>query len=49
MAASPPFRTGYLSLLLPSSEGDEEIKPTIREMVINALAETAEWPVRVKI
>ena len=30
MAESPSFRTGYMSLLLPSSTGDLEVRSSIR-------------------
>jgi hypothetical protein len=43
MAESPAFRTGYMSLLLPSSTGDLEVRSSIRNMVIDALAATGEW------
>jgi hypothetical protein len=36
-----------MSVLLPSSTDDDE--PIIREMVIDALAATGEWPVRLNI
>ena len=49
MAESPAFRTGYMSLLLPSSTGDLEVRSTIRNIVIDALAATGEWPARVHI
>jgi hypothetical protein len=49
MAESPAFRTGYMSLLLPSSTGDLEVRSTIRNIVIDALAATSEWPARVHI
>ena len=32
MAESPAFRTGYMSLLLPSSTGDLEVRSSIRNM-----------------
>ena len=32
MAESPSFRTGYMSLLLPSSTGDLEVRSSIRNM-----------------
>jgi hypothetical protein len=49
MAESPAFRTGYMSLLLPSSTGDLEVRSTIRNIVIDAFAATSEWPARVHI
>jgi hypothetical protein len=49
MADSPAFRTGYMSLLLPSATGDLEVRSTIRNMVIDALAATGEWPARLQI
>ena len=49
MAESPAFRTGYMSLLLPSSTGDLEVRSSIRNMVIDALAATGEWPMRVDV
>ena len=49
MADSPAYRTGYMSLLLPSSTGDLEVRSTIRNMVIDALAATGEWPARLHI
>ena len=49
MAESPAFRTGYMSLLLPSSTGDLEVRSSIRNMVIDALAATGEWPIRVGV
>jgi hypothetical protein len=49
MAASPAFRTGYISLLLPSSTGEQELRRSIRERVIHSLAATGEWPVRIVI
>ena len=49
MAESPAFRTGYMSLLLPSSAGDLEVRSSIRSMVIEALAATDEWPIRVDV
>jgi hypothetical protein len=44
MAESPAFLTGYMSLLLPSSTGDLEVRSTIRNIVIDALAAAGEWP-----
>ena len=49
MAYSPAFRTGYMSLVLPSSAGDLEVRSAIRKMVIDALAATGEWPARLHI
>ena len=49
MANSPAFRTGYMSLLLPSSTGDLEVRSAIRNMVSDALAATGEWPARLRI
>jgi hypothetical protein len=49
IAESPAFRTGYISLLLPASTGDLELRSTIRNMVIDALAATGEWPARLHI
>jgi len=49
MADSPAFRTGYMSLLLPSSTGEQQLRRNIRERVIHALAATGEWPVRIVI
>jgi len=49
MAESPAFRTGYMSLLLPSRTGDLEVRNSIRNMVIDALAATGEWPIRVDV
>jgi hypothetical protein len=49
MADSPAFRTGYLSLILPSSTGEQQLRRSIRERVIHALAATGEWPVRIVI
>ena len=33
-----------MSLLLPSSTGDLEVRSTIRNIVIDALAAAGEWP-----
>jgi hypothetical protein len=41
---SPAFRTGYISLLLPASTGDLELRSTIRSMVIDALVEYETGP-----
>jgi hypothetical protein len=49
MAESPAFRTGYMSLLLPSSTGDLEVRSSIRNMARDALAATGEWPIRVDV
>jgi hypothetical protein len=49
IADSSAFRTGYISLLLPASTGDLELRSTIRNMVIDALAATGEWPARLRI
>jgi hypothetical protein len=49
MADSSAFRTGYISLLLPASTGNLELRTTIRNLVIDALAATGEWPVRLTI
>src|SRR4026209_2511193 len=49
MAESPAFRTGYMSLLLPSNTGDLQVHSSIRNMVIDALAATGEWPIRVDV
>ncbi len=49
MAESPAFRTGYTSLLLPSGTGDLEVRSSLRNMVIDALAATGEWPRRVDV
>ena len=49
MAESPAFRTGYMSLLLPSSTGDLQVRSSIRNMVIDALAATGEWPIRIDV
>lgn len=49
MAESPAFRTGYMSLHLPSSTGDLEVRSAIRNMVSDALAATGEWPARLRI
>ncbi|MDT5372024.1 MAG: hypothetical protein QOC62_6455 [Mycobacterium sp.] len=49
MAATPAFRTGYMSLLLPINTGEGEVRRIIREGVIKALAATGEWPVRIDV
>jgi hypothetical protein len=49
MADPPAFRTGYMSLILPSDTGEQELRRIVRESVINALAATGEWPVRIKV
>jgi len=49
MADAPAYRTGYMSLLLPSSTGDLLVRSAIRNMVIDALAATGEWPARLHI
>ncbi|MCW2688525.1 MAG: hypothetical protein JWR37_3415 [Mycobacterium sp.] len=49
MAGPPAPRTGYLSLHLPLDTGEQEVHRVIRERVIDALAATGEWPVRVEI
>ena len=47
MADRPAFRTGYMSLLLPTETGEGEVRRLIRESVIRALAATDEWPIRI--
>ena len=47
MADSPPFRTGYLSVLLPVRGRDQLLRRTIRKTVIAALGATGERAVRV--
>ena len=38
-----------MSVLLPTSTPEHKVRPLIRRMVVNALAATGEWPVRVRI
>lgn len=45
----PPSRVGYLSVLLPASTPEDQVPPLIRQLVINALAASAEWPRRVEV
>jgi hypothetical protein len=49
MVDAPPFRTGYMSLVLPVGTGEVETGRIIRESVVHALAAAGEWPVRVEI
>jgi hypothetical protein len=49
MVHAPPFRTGYMSLVLPVETDEVEIGHIIRESVVHALAVAGEWPVRVEI
>jgi hypothetical protein len=49
MVNAHPFRTGYMSLVLPVETGEVEIGRIIRESVVHALAAAGEWPVRVEI
>ena len=49
MADRPPFRTGYMSVLLPAETGEGEVRRVIRESVIRALAATDEWPIRIDV
>jgi hypothetical protein len=46
---APGFRTGYLSLLLPAASPDEDVPALIRQLVIEALAASGEWPARIDI
>jgi hypothetical protein len=46
---APPFRTGYMSLVLPVGTGEVATGRIIRESVVHALAAAGEWPVRVEI
>jgi hypothetical protein len=38
MVDAPPFRTGYMSLVLPVETGEVETGRIIRESVVHALA-----------
>lgn len=49
MGESPAFRTGHLSVLLPASTPEHKLRSLVRRMVVDALAATGEWPIRVKI
>jgi hypothetical protein len=49
MVHAPPFRTGYMSLVLPVETDRVETGHIIRESVVHAVAATGEWPVRVEI
>ena len=49
MADPPGFRTGHLSVLLPASTPEHKLRSLVRRMVVDALAATGEWPIRVKI
>ena len=49
MAHQPSFRCGYLSVLLPASTPDSRVRPLVRQLVVDALAATGEWPISVRI
>jgi hypothetical protein len=49
MADPPPLRTGRLSVLLPASTPEHRIRSMVRQVVVDGLAATGEWPTRVKI
>ena len=49
MADSPRFRTGNMSVLLPASTPEHKVRSLVRRLVVDALAATGEWPVRVRI
>jgi hypothetical protein len=42
-------RTGYLSLLLPVGTPEVRRPSLLRQLVVDALAATGEWPARVEI
>jgi hypothetical protein len=46
---APRFRTGYLSLLLPAGSLDEDVRVLIRQLVMEALAASGEWPARIEV
>jgi hypothetical protein len=47
MAESPAFRTGYMSLLLPSSTGDLEVQPQVFESLRLAVLVGCDVPIPV--
>jgi hypothetical protein len=49
MTNGPHYRSGYLSLLLPSGTPESRARPLIYQLVVDALAATAEQPQRVTI
>lgn len=49
MGDSPAFRTGYLSVLLPSSTPEHRVQALLRQKVVDALAATNEWPTHMRV
>ena len=49
MAERPPFRIGYLSVLLPADTSQKRVRSMLRQKVIEALEATSEWPSRITI
>jgi len=49
MAERPPFRIGYLSVLLPADTSQKRVRSMLRQKVIEALEATGEWPSRITI
>jgi hypothetical protein len=49
MAERPPFRIGYLSVLLPADTPETQVRSMLRQKVIEALESTSEWPSRITI
>ncbi|AGB22160.1 hypothetical protein Mycsm_01769 [Mycobacterium sp. JS623] len=44
-----PYRTGTMTVLLPSSTPEHTVRSLARRQVINSLRATNEWPVRVRV
>ena len=49
MAERPPFRIGYLSVLLPADTSETHVRSMLRQKVIEAFESTSEWPSRITI
>jgi hypothetical protein len=49
MAERPPFRIGYLSVLLPADTSGTQVRSMLRQKVIEAFESTSEWPSRITI
>ncbi|MBV8347130.1 MAG: hypothetical protein JOZ49_06210, partial [Mycolicibacterium sp.] len=45
----PPFRIGYLSVLLPADTSQTRVRSMLRQKVIEALEATGEWRSRITI
>ena len=45
----PPYRIGFLSVVLQTDTQDTQVQSMLHQKVIEALESTGEWPSRIRI